>query len=95
MTGFAYGYPAAWVYAAGRGWMAGRFGTEDLYEHPYYRSLSPFAPERYVFRVQFTRGRETLEDRVSRGAENAPGSVYDPALDDGRGALWGVDPRGE
>ena len=95
MTGYAYGYPAPWVYAAGRGYMAGRHGAEDLYDHPYYRSLLLLSPERYCFRRQFDRGRHVQQSRIARGVEQPPGSTYDPTLDDGRGAMHGIDPREE
>jgi hypothetical protein len=87
----AHGYPQAWVYAAVRGFFAGRFGLADLYEHPYYRDLPVVGVERWLFRHNFDRGRTRLVERVTAGLENMPGSTYDPALDDGLGAFTDKD----
>lgn len=54
--------------------------------HPLYRSYRPFSLERFIFRYQFNRKSREIRQRIREGKTQPPGAVYDPRLDDGRGA---------
>jgi hypothetical protein len=80
-----------WVAAAVRGYLAGRFGSGPMYAEPGYREIPYFTISKTVYRRWYQRGREIQQDRIQEGKEQAPGSVYDPRLDDKRGAFTDRD----
>ena len=72
-------------YVAVRGYMVGRFGVVDYPEdHHYYSELPPWSVEQIVFAYQFHKARRKRDTRIREGKEQPPGSMYNPALDDGR-----------
>lgn len=76
------------VEASITGWIDGFTDTEmkPCHVQPYYRSLPAGSIRGTYYRFWFNRSRRKLEKRISEGGAQIPGSVYDPNLDDGRGA---------